>query len=436
MKKILALLLAVLMVASLAACGGKDDKKTNSGNKVTLADGTEIEIDVPGTDGEPVKMTLKVWGPTEDIGEGKWLTERLAAFKEANKDKYDITWEVEVCSEGDAQTNVTKDPQAAAHVYMFASDQLGGLISAGALTQLGGKSLDQVKNDNPDWAINTVTYTDGNIYGYPVCTNTWFMYYNKDLVTAEDAKSLEAMLAKTQVAFDWGNGWYNGAFFFGAGGTLFGENGLDADAGVDYKGATGVAVAQRMLELYADGMINGGGGADMALFQEQNPDNLVGAFFSGSWNYEPLKKTLGDKLGVAVLPSFTVGEETYNMKSFAGTKCAGVNAAIESPVEAKAANELAAFLASEESQKLHFDLRSISPTHKGLAQSDAVKNHIVCSTELAVMENYSIMQPGIPAMGKYWDPMGTFGGNITTGAMTKDTVGDFLDQTLNQMNGG
>lgn len=432
MKKILALLLAVLMVASLAACGGKDDKKTNSGNKVTLADGTEVEIDIPGTtDGEPVKMTLKVWGPTEDIGEGKWLTQRLDAFKEANKDKYDITWDVGVCSEGDAQTNVTKDPEAAAHVYMFASDQLGGLISAGALTQLGGKSLDQVKNDNPAWAVNTVTYTDGNIYGYPVCTNTWFMYYNKSLISAEDAKSLEAMLAKTQVAFDWGNGWYNGAFFFGAGGTLFGENGLDAEAGVDYKGEVGVAVAQRMLQLFNAGLINGGNGADMAQFLEGN----VGAFFSGSWNYEALKKELGDNLGVAVLPTFTVGEDTYTMKSFAGTKCAGVNAHIENPIEAKAANELAAFLASEESQKLHFDLRSISPTHKGLAETDKVKSHPVCSIELAVMNTCSIMQPGIPAMGKYWSPMGTFGGNIPTGSMTEADVGDFLQQTLDQMNG-
>lgn len=393
---------------------------------VTLPDDV-VTPDVPS----PTPITLTVWGPTEDIGEGRWLTTQLKAFEKAYKDEYDVTWEVGVCYEGDAQTMVTSDPEAAADVYMFSSDQLGALIHAGGLAQLGGANLEQVKNSNYGWAIDSVTYTDGCIYGYPVSSQTWFMYYNKSMISAEEAKSLEAMLAKTQVAFDWGNGWYNGSFFFGAGGTLFGPNGLDADAGVDYKGETGGAVAKRMVELYNAGMIDGGNGADLALFME----GRVGAFFSGSWSYAPLKKTLGDALGIAVLPSFTVGGMSYNMKSFSGTKCVGVNAHIDSPTVAKAANELAAFLSSEESQELRFALRGVTPTNKNVINSHAVQNHPVCSVELEVMSNYSIMQPGIPAMGRYWSPMGTFGGSIPSGAINEDNVADYLLQTLAQING-
>ena len=431
MKKILALLLAVLMVASLAACGGKDDK--DSTNSSTLPGGVTIDTSkLPGgSEDDPVEITLKVWGPTEDIGEGQWLTTQLAAFEKAHPE-YIITWEVEVCSEADAKTMVTKDPEAAADVFMFANDQLGDLLNAGALAKLGGTYKDQVNNDNSKLVAQTVTFTDGEVYGFPVTNNTWFLYYNKSMFTADQVKSLDTMLANGKVAFDLANGWYNGSFFFGAGGTLFGPDGTDAAAGVDYNGATGAAVAKKMVQLWNTGnLMDGGNSADLTLMQEKK----VGACFSGSWYYNALKDALGDDLGIAVLPTFNVEGTEYTMNSFAGSKAVGVNAHIEDITKQVAATKLASFLASKESQALRFELRSISPTHKDLANSEAVLNHPVASIEVAVMNNCAILQPVISAMGKYWSPMGSFGSSIINGTITEENAGDMLGQTLDQING-
>ena len=123
MKKILALVMAVLMVVSLAACGGKDDpKKPNTDNG--------------GNTAKKEKVTLSVWTPEGDQGEGSWLENRLDAFEAAHPE-YAITWDNGVCPEGDAKTLISADPAAGADVYMYANDHLGGLIQAGAVAKLG-----------------------------------------------------------------------------------------------------------------------------------------------------------------------------------------------------------------------------------------------------------------------------------------------------------
>ena len=176
MKKIIALLLALVMVLSLAACGEKP--------------------------AETETITLKVWAPQEDqVDENSWLMQVQKKFEEAHPE-YKITWDNGVCPEGDAATMVTADPAAAADVYMFANDQLGTLLQAGALAKLGGDYLTQVQNDVSATYVNTVTATDGGVYGFPVAPNTWFMYYNKELVGDADLTSLEAVLEKGIVAME------------------------------------------------------------------------------------------------------------------------------------------------------------------------------------------------------------------------------------------
>ena len=186
MKKIIAMLLACVMVLGLAACGGSapDATEPQAGNDTV----------------EVTDVTLKVWAPQEDqVDESSWLIQMQKAFEEAHPE-YVVTWENGVCPEGDAATMVTTDPAAAADVYMFANDQLGTLLQAGALSKLGGSYLEQVQNDVSATYVNTVTSTDGEVYGFPVAPNTWFMYYNKALVGDADLTSLEAVLEKGIVA--------------------------------------------------------------------------------------------------------------------------------------------------------------------------------------------------------------------------------------------
>lgn len=62
--------------------------------------------------------------------------------------EWNITFEYGVCSEGDAKDVVTKDVDAAADVYMYANDQIPTLVEAGALSKLGGTTVDEINENN------------------------------------------------------------------------------------------------------------------------------------------------------------------------------------------------------------------------------------------------------------------------------------------------
>ena len=143
MKKLIALLLACVMVLGLVACGGNAPETTapNAGGETTPA---APETTAPAASGEAEAITLKVWAPQEDqVDANSWLMQVEAQFAAAHPE-YVITWDNGVCAEGDAKTLITADPAAGADVYMYANDHLGGLIQAGAVAKLGGPFLEQI----------------------------------------------------------------------------------------------------------------------------------------------------------------------------------------------------------------------------------------------------------------------------------------------------
>ena len=424
MKKLIALLLAVVMVLGLVACGGNTTPETTkpAGNETTPA-GNET---TPAA--EVKEITLKVWAPQEDqVDENSWLIQVQKQFEAAHPE-YKITWDNGVCPEGDAATMVTADPAAAADVYMFANDQLGTLLQAGALAKLGGPYLEQVQTDVSATYQNTVTSTDGGVYGFPVAPNTWFMYYNKSILNEEDVKSLEACLEKGIVAFEVKNSWYLPAWFFAAGGTLFGETGADAAAGVQFGGEVGVNATNALLDIMANPnfKVDGDGYGNSGL-----KDGSVAAYFSGSWDYAGLFEALGENLGAVPAPTVTVNGAPAQLKSYAGSKAVGVN---PNAANMQAAMQFAAFLASADSQLLRFQLRNITPAVTALAENAEVAASIVASAESATMAYASVAQPTIAAMNNVWGPVGTYGENIATGQVTKDNVAEMVEALFTQLN--
>ena len=424
MKKLIALLLALVMVLSLAACGTEkpaETKAPEAGNNETQA---------PATEAAPEAITLKVWAPQEDqVDENSWLLQMEKAFEAAHPE-YIITWENGVCSEGDAATKVTADVAAAADVYMYANDQLGTLMQAGALAKLGGPFLEQVQNDVSATYVNTVTSTDGSVYGFPVAPNTWFMYYNKALVGDADLTSMESILEKGVVAFELKNSWYLPAFFFAAGGTLFGETGTDAAAGVQFGGEVGVNATNAVLDLLANPnfKVDGDGFGNAGL-----KDGSVVAYFSGSWDYAGLYEALGEDLGAVAAPTVMMNGAPAQLKAYAGSKAVGVNPNAANP---KAAMEFAAFLASADSQLVRFQLRNITPAVTALAENEAVAASIVAVAESNTMAFASVAQPTIAEMNPVWTPVATFGTNLADGTVTAENVAEMVDLLDGQLNGG
>ena len=428
MKKIIALLLAAMMVVGMfAACGN-----TNAPAETEAPAAQETEAPAE-TEAQVTEITLKVWAPQEDqVNEDSWLIQVQKQFEAAHPE-YKITWQNGVCPEGDAAAMVTADPAAAADVYMFANDQLGTLLQAGALAKLGGSYLEQVKTDVSATYVNTVTSTDGNVYGFPVAPNTWFMYYNKELVGDADLTSLESILEKGKVAFELKNSWYLPAFFFAAGGTLFGETGADAAAGVNFGGEIGLNATNAVLDLLANPnfKVDGDGFGNAGL-----KDGTVVAYFSGSWDFggdNGLYAVLGDKLGAVPAPTVMMNGAPAQLKAYAGSKAVGVNPNASNP---KAAMQFAAFLASADSQLLRFQLRNITPAVTALAENADVAASIVAVAESNTMAYASFAQPTIAEMNPVWGPVGTFGTNLADGTVTAENAAEMVDLLNEQLNGG
>ncbi len=402
-KKLMA---GVLCAALLAGCSG-----SGSGSN-----------DKPSGGDEKVSVTVTVWGPQEDQSDdnGKWLQTQCENFAKEHEE-WDITFNYGVCSEGDAKTNLSTDPAAGADVYMFANDQIPDLLKAGAIAELGGKTLDAVKAANSATTVNTVTY-DGSVYGVPFTANTWFMYYDKSVFTDEDAKSLDAMLAKGKVAFPLNNSWYLAAFYVANGCTLFGPDGGDAAAGIDFSGDKAVAVTNYLVDLVANpNFVNG----------DVSTGNDIDAFFSGTWDYQKAVDAYGDNLGIAAAPSYTLDGELKQMKSFAGSKAIGVNPTTtlykEHPEIAVA---LAAYLGSTAAQQAHYELRNIIPTDMAINVGDDA----LAKAQMDTMDFASIVQPLQADMGNYWTPAQSMGDELVAGNVTHDNAAEKTEAMNESMN--
>lgn len=156
-KKVLAVLMAASMTASLAGCGNKagtDTPAAEADTSDTTATTDTAADDAAADDGaaeeeEALTAKLLVWSPAEDQSEenGNWLPTMCEKFA-AEHPNWDLTFEFGICPEGEAKATVTQDVEAAADVYMFANDNLTELVASNAIARLGGETEQYVKNTN------------------------------------------------------------------------------------------------------------------------------------------------------------------------------------------------------------------------------------------------------------------------------------------------
>ena len=404
-KRVVSVLLAASMaVTLLGGCGGKKDEAKSEG----------------GSEG-PVKATLTVWGPQEDQSEesGKWLQTMCEQFAKEHPD-WELKFEYAVCPESDAKTTVAQDPDGAADVYLFANDNLTGLLAANAIAKLGGDTAEYVKSTNSEAIVDSVT-VDGDVYGVPFTSNTWYMYYDKSVFSEEDIKSLDTMLEKGKVSFPVDNSWTLPAFFFANGCTMFGD-GTDEEAGVELGGENGKAAADYVIDMIANpNFVNDKDGSALAGMR----DGTVNAMFSGSWSFGAVKEILGDNLGVAKLPTITVGGEEKQLKSFAGSKAVGVNPNSESM---QAAVALAQYLASPEAQRKHYEIRNIIPCNTEVLEDDVIKSDPLVKAENDTMNETSVLQPFVTKMDNVWKPVENFGKALLNHEVTHENAAKMVDE--------
>ena len=313
-----------------------------------------------------------------------------------------------VADEASAANQVAQDAEASADVFMFANDTLTTMTDANALVKFGGKYREEIESSNSQALLDSLM-KDGELYGVPFTTNTWFMYYDKSVFSEEDIKNLDTMLEKGVVSFPFTNSWYLPAFYLGNGCTLFGD-GTDESAGVDFGGEKAVEVTKYLIQLVQNPNFKiDADGSGLAGLR----DGSINAMFSGSWDVNAVKEALGDNMGVASLPTFTLNGEEKQMLAYAGSKAIGVNTNSKNMV---AAVELAVYLGSAQAQRSHYELRSTIPCNTELLQEETFQNDPLVTAQNDTFDNTSILQPFVSAMNNCWTPVENMGKESATEA--------------------
>ena len=416
-KKVLALLLATAMVATLVGCGDKAETSTDEGT----GSNTVVEDQAD----EAITCTLTVWAPAEDQSEDNpWLQTQCEAFA-AEHPNWDITFNYGVCPEGEAKATVTQDVDAAADVFGYANDNLADLISAGAIAELGGTTAEFVTSNFGKTYVDSIS-DNGAVYGVPYESNTWYMYYNTSIYSADDVKSLETMLEKGVVMFPLTNSWYIEAFYLATGAEFFGGVN-DNDAGINVGGDNGVKATNYLVDLVANPNFKNGEFADA---MSGLADGTIAAAFSGTWDRDNAEEALGDNFGVAALPTINVDGTACQLKNFSGSKAWGVKATTEYP---EVATALALYLGGETAQQARYEARGTIPALSSLATVLADDPVVAVINE--VYANCSIMQPYCANMGNWWTPAANMGTELVAGDVTHDNAAEKTEAFNNAVNG-
>ena len=418
MKKLLAMLLTATMLVGMTACGSGGDAGSGSSNA-----GGDSGNAGGAASGEKPTVALRLWGAEEDQ---TMLQGMIDSFVANYADVATITVDLGVESESTAKDTVLTDIEAAADVFAFASDQMVDLVNAGALQSIdemdgalqnyAGKSVADVKSANASGSVDAATH-NGTFYAFPMSAdNGYFMYYDTSVVSADDVKTWDTLLAAAgaagkKVGMVLASGWYNASFFYGAGFTTGlnddGTTAINFNGSADY---TGVQVVQAMLNIagnsafmpIADGDTSG-----------QIASGALCAIVTGTWDASAAQAAFGDGYAATKLPTYTIDGNQVQQGSVAGFKLVGVNAY---SANAGWAALLADWITNEENQIIRFTEREIGPSNIKAASSDAVAANIAISA-LAEQSAYGVVQL---VGGNYWDPTATFGQMIAQGELSAD----------------
>lgn len=370
---------------------------------------------------EPQTVELVVWGAEEDTELMKQIIESFQKHYQGQAD-FEILFEAQ--GESQCKDVLLGGLEEGADVFTFADDQLNALAAAGALDPI--ENADDIKGRNLSNTVEAATVND-QLYAYPLTAdNGYFLYYNKQYITEEQAKTLDGILEAAAAngkvfTMDWSSAWYVYSFF--------GNTGLQV--GLNDDGITnfctwnqadgdirGIDVAQAMLQI--------AGNPGFANYTDEEflngvKDGTVIAGVSGVWNSVAVKEAWGENAGAAKLPTYSCSGSQVQMASFSGCKLVGVNAYSEHP---EWASRLADWITDEENQQLRFEMRGQGPSNIAVADSEEIKQSPAIAALLEQAEFSQLQRVG----GNFWDPVTKFAGSMAEGNPSGQDLQEQLDE--------
>lgn len=400
-KRVCGIFFGILCTAALMGCD--------------LARKTDLE------DTSPPKVELVVWGAEEDT---ELMNQIIQDFQTNYQGEADFQISFEVQGEAQCKDVLLGGLEDGADVFTFADDQLNALAAAGALDPI--ENANEIRDRNLSNTVEAAT-VNNQLYAYPLTAdNGYFLYYNKQYITDEQAKTLDGILEAAVAngklfVMDWSSAWYVYSFFGNTGLQV----GLNDDGITNYctwnqtdGEIQGIDVARAMLRIAEN---PGFASCTDEEFLEGVKDGSVIAGVSGVWNSVALKEVWGENIGAAKLPTYSCNERQIQMASFSGCKLIGVNAYSE---HCKWAAKLAEWITNEENQRLRFEIRGQGPSNIAVADSEEIRKSLAIAALLEQSEFSQLQRVG----GKFWDPVSKFASNMAAGNPSGQNLQEQLDE--------
>ncbi len=315
----------------------------------------------------------------------------------------------------------------AADVITTSQDHLGKAASSGLVLPNDEFGV-ATRADNSDVAVAAASY-GGRLYGYPIKTMTYAMFYNKDLI-GEPPATLEEVIEFAGTFNDPDN--HNYAFMFDApffyfsypfigstGGYIFGGDGTNpADIGLNNEGAVQGMKAFASLRNEVLPVTAGDIASDIktTLFSE----GKLAMNVTGSWFIETFRQA-GVNFGVAPIPAIG-GEPSVTLSQVNSWY---VSAYTPYP---NAAKLFARFASTREAQLLNYELTGAVPANKEAAEHEILQADEITSAFFRQFSS-SHPAPSIPEVGSVWVPMDAAMAEIWEGKDVRQT----LDRAVRQI---
>ena len=420
-KRIVALVLTAMMATTaLAGCSGGGDEEEpiptpvasgSTSEKVDLSNEETLKFIKDQMAQEASKaggtIELKMWCSSDDRDFEKGLAED---FKTKFSDsRYTINIKTITKGEADAGGAVIEAPKKAADVFSFADDQLSSLLKAGAIAEVAPYYANNVKSENGDDAI-TVSSSNNKLYAFPKTSdNGYFLYYDKSVIS--DPSTLEGVVAACEAAgkgfyMEINSGWYQPAFFFGAGCTLTydtDDTGAFKACNIDYASDAGVAALKAMIALAKSPAFHNGSSIGNA--------TNVAAIVDGTWDSSAAKELFGENYACAKLPTVEINGTPVQMSGFGGFKLLGVKPQTEDE-KLDLCDKLALFLSSGEAQLARFKAAGWGPSNLAAKADEAVQADAALAA-LGEQLAFDIPQGQYP--GDYWSLATALGDSVIAG---------------------
>ena len=323
MKKLFAILVAVLMIAAcvvtLVACGNKEG--------------------------------IVVWVGTESQAFYQQVAnEYIEKYNETHSEAFPFKITVKGVDSSSAAEAVKNDPQAGPDIFTVPHDNLGKMMGdnpiLAAITDQ--ELLAQIEADNPEGykdVIKTTINKQERIIAVPYIGQALVLYYDKTQISAEEVKSWEGIMqaakrvgSDVKATFPMGNDCYNLSLFTlarkvderDAAGNITktsttvklyempeGETDVGKRLnGLYFQGDDTMAVYKWAQRFFADP--NGGMLNNDEIYNTISNNKAI-TLIGGAWKFNDVKSAWGDNLAVAELPEFTITEADAYGSIEAGT---------------------------------------------------------------------------------------------------------------------